>query len=129
MPPPAGSALRPHWASRVDTQRAAILHTIFFHRYFTPVTPLHRDLLDLTLPAIDDVDLETLIDRRATELVRAMETGAGHQQRGRSRRSANQSGYQSVCQSWQTVSHERASITRTPQNEESGHGACTGLCP
>jgi hypothetical protein len=52
----------------------------------------------------------------------------GHQPRGRSRRSANQSGYQSVCQSWQTMSHERASITRTPQNEESGHGACTGLC-
>ncbi|KAK8199606.1 autophagy-related protein [Phyllosticta capitalensis] len=61
----------------------AILHTIFFHRYFTPVTPLHRDLLDLTLPAIDDVDLETLIDQRATALVRALETGIGHQQRGR----------------------------------------------
>ncbi|KAK8170024.1 autophagy-related protein [Phyllosticta citrichinensis] len=61
----------------------AILHTIFFHRYFTPVTPLHRDLLDLTLPAIDDVDLDTLIDQRATALVRALETGTGHQQRGR----------------------------------------------
>ena len=39
---------------------------LFFHRSFTPVTPLHRDLLDLTLPAIDDVDLETLIDQRAS---------------------------------------------------------------
>jgi len=35
--------------------------------------PLTRDLLDQTLPAIDDVDLETLIDQRATSLVRAIE--------------------------------------------------------
>ncbi|TID15910.1 Autophagy-related protein 1010 [Venturia nashicola] len=51
----------------------AILHTIFFHRYFIPIVPLTRDLLDQTLPAIDDVDLETLIDQRATSLVRAIE--------------------------------------------------------
>jgi autophagy-related protein 101 len=33
-----------------------------------------RELLDQTLPAIDDVDLETLIDQRATSLVRAIES-------------------------------------------------------
>jgi hypothetical protein len=60
---------------------AAILHTIFFHRYFTSISPLTRDLLDLTLPAIDDVDLETLIDQRTAALVRAIEST--HQQRGR----------------------------------------------
>jgi autophagy-related protein 101 len=49
---------------------SAILHTIFFHRYFSSISPLTRDLLDLTLPAIDDVDLETLIDQRAGALVR-----------------------------------------------------------
>jgi autophagy-related protein 101 len=54
----------------------ALLHTIFFHRLFPPLAPLTRDLLDLTLPAIDDVDLETLIDQRATALVRAVETGS-----------------------------------------------------
>ncbi|EON66617.1 hypothetical protein W97_05863 [Coniosporium apollinis CBS 100218] len=54
----------------------SILHTIFFHRYFTPISPLTRDLLDLTLPAIDDVDLETLIDQRATALVRAIDTSS-----------------------------------------------------
>lgn len=59
----------------------AILHTIFFHRYFTSISPLTRDLLDLTLPAIDDVDLETLIDQRTLALVRAIEST--HQQRGR----------------------------------------------
>ncbi|KAF1983420.1 DUF1649-domain-containing protein [Aulographum hederae CBS 113979] len=58
----------------------AILHTIFFHRYFTPITPLTRDLLDTTLPAIDDVDLETLIDQRATALVRAIDTKSYNQQ-------------------------------------------------
>jgi autophagy-related protein 101 len=51
----------------------AILHTIFFHRYFTSISPLTRDLLDLTLPAIDDVDLETLIEQRTIALVRAIE--------------------------------------------------------
>jgi autophagy-related protein 101 len=45
------------------------------------VSPLTRDLLDLTLPAIDDVDLETLIDQRTMALVRAIEST--HQQRGR----------------------------------------------
>jgi autophagy-related protein 101 len=55
---------------------SAILHTIFFHRYFIPIVPLTRDLLDQTLPAIDDVDLETLIDQRATSLVRAIEAPA-----------------------------------------------------
>ncbi|KAF2750461.1 DUF1649-domain-containing protein [Sporormia fimetaria CBS 119925] len=52
----------------------AILHTIFFHRYFISISPLTRDLLDLTLPAIDDVDLETLIDQRTAALVRAIES-------------------------------------------------------
>jgi hypothetical protein len=64
-----------------DRSTVAILHTIFFHRYFTSISPLTRDLLDLTLPAIDDVDLETLIDQRTAALVRAIEST--HQQRGR----------------------------------------------
>ncbi|RMZ70963.1 DUF1649 domain [Pyrenophora seminiperda CCB06] len=59
----------------------AILHTIFFHRYFTSISPLTRDLLDLTLPAIDDVDLETLIEQKTFALVRAIDST--HQPRGR----------------------------------------------
>jgi autophagy-related protein 101 len=53
---------------------SAIIHTIFFHRYFIPVTPKTRDLLDTTLPAVDDVALDTLIDERATMLARALES-------------------------------------------------------
>jgi autophagy-related protein 101 len=51
----------------------AVLHTIFFHRYFIPIVPASRDLLDLSLPVIEDIELETLIDQRATSLVRAIE--------------------------------------------------------
>jgi autophagy-related protein 101 len=57
------------------------LHTIFFHRYFTSISPLTHDLLDLTLPAIDDVDLETLIEQKTFALVRAIDST--HQPRGR----------------------------------------------
>ncbi|KAI1928299.1 hypothetical protein LOZ58_001009 [Ophidiomyces ophidiicola] len=47
-----------------------ILHTIFFHRYFPCVRPESFDVLDLTLPAIDDHELETLIDSRVNTLFR-----------------------------------------------------------
>lgn len=63
------------------TAATAILHTIFFHRYFTSISPLTRDLLDLTLPAIDDVDLETLIEQKTFALVRSIDST--HQPRGR----------------------------------------------
>lgn len=65
----------------VLTCKTAILHTIFFHRYFTSISPLTRDLLDLTLPAIDDVDLETLIEQKTFALVRSIDST--HQPRGR----------------------------------------------
>jgi len=59
--------------SHVKEAVKATLHTIFFHRYFIPITPLSRDLLDLTFPYVQDNDLETLIDQRATSLARAVE--------------------------------------------------------
>lgn len=76
----------PNVAARISvgcsTDKApAILHTIFFHRYFTSISPLTRDLLDLTLPAIDDVDLETLIEQKTHALRRAIDSA--HQPRGR----------------------------------------------
>ncbi|KAN0086963.1 Autophagy-related protein 1010 [Elaphomyces granulatus] len=48
----------------------SVLHLIFFHRYFPSIRPETVDILDLTLPAINDVELETLIDARVTSLVR-----------------------------------------------------------
>jgi autophagy-related protein 101 len=63
----------------------AILHTIFFHRYFIPITPSSHDLLDMSLPIINDNELETLIDQRATSLTRAIELpDHGQQENGRS---------------------------------------------
>ncbi|PNS15547.1 hypothetical protein CAC42_806 [Sphaceloma murrayae] len=51
----------------------AILHTIFFHRYFTALEPKTQDLFDVTLPIVSDAELETLIDQRATALARQFE--------------------------------------------------------
>jgi len=51
----------------------AILHTIFFHRYFTPLRPATSDLLDVTFPHVSDPDLETLVEQRAQTLVRQLD--------------------------------------------------------
>ncbi|KAH7170519.1 hypothetical protein EDB81DRAFT_775819 [Dactylonectria macrodidyma] len=45
-----------------------ILHTIFFHRFFPSLTPQTREVLDLTLPYVDDDELETMIEQRAAAL-------------------------------------------------------------
>ncbi|KAH8737724.1 DUF1649 domain protein [Ilyonectria robusta] len=45
-----------------------ILHTIFFHRFFPSLTPQTREVLDLTLPYVDDDELEIMIEQRATAL-------------------------------------------------------------
>jgi len=53
----------------LTTITLGILHTIFFHRFFPSVRPKTRDVLELTLPFVDDVELETLIDQRTATLV------------------------------------------------------------
>lgn len=53
-----------------------ILHTIFFHRFFPSLRPTTRDILDLTLPFVEDVELETLIDQRTATLVRQLDTSS-----------------------------------------------------
>ncbi|ERS97752.1 uncharacterized protein SPSK_03603 [Sporothrix schenckii 1099-18] len=59
--------------SSVQDVVRGILHTIFFHRFFPSVMPRTRNVLDLTLPYIDDNELETLIDQRTQMLVRQLE--------------------------------------------------------
>lgn len=54
--------------------QTGILHTIFFHRYFPALTPRTRPVLDLTLPYVDDVELETMIEQRTTALARQLES-------------------------------------------------------
>ena len=53
-----------------------ILHTIFFHRFFPSIRPKTRDILDLTLPFVDDVELETLIDQKTQALVRSLDASS-----------------------------------------------------
>ncbi|RMJ28414.1 hypothetical protein PHISP_00719 [Aspergillus sp. HF37] len=57
-------------ASSVRDVLKGVLNLIFFHRFFPSVRPVAIDVLDLTLPAINDVNLETLIDSRVSALVR-----------------------------------------------------------
>ena len=47
----------------------AVLNLIFFHRYFNNVNPITFEVLDMTIPAINDADLETLIESRVNALV------------------------------------------------------------
>ncbi|KAJ5709184.1 Autophagy-related protein [Penicillium malachiteum] len=47
-----------------------VLNLIFFHRYFASIRPVTFEVLDFTLPAINDADLETLIESRISTLVR-----------------------------------------------------------
>ncbi|KAL3964408.1 hypothetical protein ACCO45_001412 [Purpureocillium lilacinum] len=50
-----------------------ILHTIFFTRFFPSLAPRTREVLDLTLPYVDDDELETMIDQRAAALERQLD--------------------------------------------------------
>jgi autophagy-related protein 101 len=58
------------------TAYSGILHTIFFHRFFPSIRPKTRDVLDLTLPVVEEVELETLIDQRTAALVRQLDTSS-----------------------------------------------------
>ncbi|KAL2886634.1 DUF1649 domain protein [Ceratocystis lukuohia] len=51
----------------------ALLHTIFFHRYFPTIEPRTRRCLDLPLPYVVDAELETLIDQRVAKLAHDLE--------------------------------------------------------
>lgn len=63
-------------SAAANAQRVGILHTIFFHRFFPSIRPKTRDVLDLTLPFVEDVELETLIDQRTATLVRQLDTNS-----------------------------------------------------
>ncbi|KAK0389459.1 hypothetical protein NLU13_3034 [Sarocladium strictum] len=51
----------------------AVLHTIFFHRFFPSLVPRTLECLDLTLPYVDDDELETMIQQRAAALGRQLD--------------------------------------------------------
>lgn len=58
---------------------SGVLHTIFFHRYFTPLYPATHDILDITLPYVTDDEIETLVEQRATSLVRQLDIANNQQ--------------------------------------------------
>lgn len=64
-------------ASVRDVVRA-ILHTIFFHRFFPSLTPRSREVLDITLPYVEDAELDTMIEKRAAELDRELSIERTH---------------------------------------------------
>ncbi|KAI0167222.1 hypothetical protein LQW54_002372 [Pestalotiopsis sp. IQ-011] len=64
-------------ASVRDVVRA-ILHTIFFHRFFPSITPQSREVLDITLPFVQDQELDTMIEKRAAELDRELSAERTH---------------------------------------------------
>ncbi|KAI1469572.1 DUF1649-domain-containing protein [Daldinia caldariorum] len=55
-----------------------ILHTIFFHRFFPSLLPLSREVLDITLPYVEDAELDTMIEKRAAELARELDAERTH---------------------------------------------------
>jgi autophagy-related protein 101 len=57
----------------LTSRQTGILHTIFFHRFFPAIVPQTRDVLDVTLPYVDDDELETMIEQRASALERRLD--------------------------------------------------------
>ncbi|KAF4437783.1 hypothetical protein F53441_12963 [Fusarium austroafricanum] len=57
-----------------NTPLPRILHTIFFNRFFPSLTPQTREVLDTTLPYVNDDELETMIDQRVAALERQIDS-------------------------------------------------------
>ncbi|KAF9955316.1 hypothetical protein BGZ72_003839 [Mortierella alpina] len=52
----------------------AILHTILFHRVFANIKPRDMDILDLTIPVIDDPEVDKLVDEKIAAFVKAVDS-------------------------------------------------------
>ncbi|KAG0366393.1 hypothetical protein BC939DRAFT_447873 [Gamsiella multidivaricata] len=49
----------------------AILHTILFHRVFANIKPKDMDILDLTIPIIDDDEVDRLVEEKIAAFIKA----------------------------------------------------------
>ncbi|KAG0306789.1 hypothetical protein BGZ98_001702 [Dissophora globulifera] len=49
----------------------AILHTILFHRVFANIKPKDMDILDLTIPIIDDPDVDRRVEEKIAAFIKA----------------------------------------------------------
>ncbi|KAF9562692.1 hypothetical protein EC968_005174 [Mortierella alpina] len=52
----------------------AILHTILFHRVFANIKPRDMDILDLTIPVIDDPEVDKLVEEKIAAFVKAVDS-------------------------------------------------------
>ncbi|KAJ9138032.1 DUF1649-domain-containing protein [Coniochaeta hoffmannii] len=71
-----------------------ILHTIFFNRFFPSVLPETREVLDLTLPHVPDVELETMIDQRTAALIRQLDADRNQPHHHHHHQNQNQNNHQ-----------------------------------
>lgn len=69
---------RSHSARPSNLLDTGILHTIFFHRFFPSLAPRSREVLDITLPFVEDAELDTMIEKRAAELARELDAERTH---------------------------------------------------
>lgn len=53
---------------------SGVLQTIFFHRFFPSIRPRTHEILDLSLPIVDDAELSTLISSKTDALMRQLDT-------------------------------------------------------
>jgi len=53
---------------------SSLLHSIFFHRIFGNIQPLTRDILDVTFPYAEDMDLQSLIDSKTAAFIRYVDS-------------------------------------------------------
>lgn len=72
--------------TQTDTINIGLLHVIFFHRLFTATRPLTRDInsssYSISLPAVDDVDVETDLSDRVTLLVDRLRSSPSNSPKG-----------------------------------------------
>ncbi|KAF8930874.1 hypothetical protein EDD21DRAFT_376699 [Dissophora ornata] len=52
----------------------AILHTILFHRVFATIKPKDMDILDLTIPTIDDPEVDRLVEEKIAAFIKAADS-------------------------------------------------------
>ncbi|KAK3713953.1 hypothetical protein LTR37_008203 [Vermiconidia calcicola] len=60
--------------SNVKDLVKGILHTIFFHRFFTALQPATHDVLDMTLPYVSEDDIEALVEQRTNSFIRQLDS-------------------------------------------------------
>ncbi|KAH8089908.1 hypothetical protein BXZ70DRAFT_954414 [Cristinia sonorae] len=53
----------------------AVLHSVLFHRLFGIVKPKTFEVLDVTMPAVDDRETEMLVDQKVDAFWKAIEGG------------------------------------------------------